>query len=79
MEAALKSIVEATSWIDWWTFAMESLSLKSTKDLRLVRRLSLAGARCQLLVARTASTLCANVVLKRRDAVLVRVKDSSLV
>ena len=57
MESVLRSIVEATSWVDWWTFAMKSLSLKSTNDACLVCRLSLAGARCQLLVAKTASTL----------------------
>ena len=27
MEAALCSIVEVTSWMDWWTNAMKSLSL----------------------------------------------------
>ena len=70
MEAALKSIVEVTLWMDWWTFAMKSLSLKSTNDARFVRRLSLAGARCQLLVAKTTLTL------KRCDAVLTKVKDS---
>ena len=70
MELALKSNVEATSWMDWWTFAMKSLLLKSAKDTRLVRRLSLDGARCQLLVAKTSSTLWANVILKRLDAVL---------
>ena len=76
MEAALKSIVEATSLMDWWTYVMKSLALKSTTDAYLVRRLSLAGARCQLLVTKTASTLWANVVLKRRDVVWAKVKDS---
>ena len=76
MEATLRSVVGATSWMDWWTYAMKSLSLKSTDDARLVSHLSLAGARCQLLIAKTASTLWANIVLKRRDAVLAKVKDS---
>ena len=76
LEAALRSIVEATSWMGWWTYAMKSLSLKSTNDTQLVRRLSLAGARCQLLVAKTASTLWANIILKCWDAVLAKVKDS---
>ena len=39
--------MEATSWMDWWIFVMKSLLLKSTKDVRLVRRLSLVRARCQ--------------------------------
>ena len=75
MEAALLSVVEATLWMYWWTYAMKCLSLKSTDDACLVFRLSLAGARCQLLVAKTTSTLWANVVLKCRDAVLAKVKD----
>ena len=54
---------------------MKSSSLKSTDDARLVRCLSLAGARCHLLVVKTASTRWTNV-LKRRDAVLAKVKDS---
>ena len=57
MEAALCSVVEATLWMDWWTYAMKSLSLKFTDDACLVCCLSLAGAGCQLLVAKTASTL----------------------
>ena len=72
MEAAARSIMEATFWMEWWIFAMRSLALKSTDDSCLVRRLSLASARCQLLVAKTASTLCANIILKRRDAVLLK-------
>ena len=79
METALKSFMEATSWIDWWTFVIKSLSLKSAKDTCLVRRLSLAGARCQLLVAKTASTLWANVILKRRHTVLVKVKGLNFI
>ena len=76
MEAALRSVVEAFSWMDWWAYAMKSLLLKSTNDASFVCRLSLAGARCQLLVAKTSSTLWANIVLKRQDAVLAKVKDS---
>ena len=76
MEAAMWSIVEATSWMDWWRFAMKSLALKYSSDACLIRRLSLAGARCQFLVAKTASTLWANLVLKKCDTVLAKVKDS---
>ena len=75
-KAAMWSILEATSWMDWWTFTIKSLALKSSSDVRLVLRLSVAGARCQLLVVKMASTLWANLVLKRRDAVLEKVKDS---
>ena len=68
MEATLRSIVEATSWMDWWTLSLKSMAFKSSSDARLVCRLSLAGARCQLLVAKMASTLWANLVLKQHDA-----------
>ena len=50
MEAAIRAIVETFSWMDWWTFSMKSLALKSSSDARLVRRLSLTGARCPFLV-----------------------------
>ena len=46
MEAAMRSIVEATSW---WSFVMKSLVLKSSSNASLICHLSLAGARCQLL------------------------------
>ena len=75
MEAAARSIVEATSWRDWWTYAMRSLVLKSTDDGRLICSVSLAGARCQLLVVKTASIVRAKIILKRRDALLAKVKD----
>ena len=32
LEAALKSIVEAASWMDWWTYGMKTLALKSTTE-----------------------------------------------
>ena len=52
MESAMRPIVEATSWMDWQTFATKSLALQLSSDACL----SLAGARSQLLVAKTAST-----------------------
>ena len=55
---------------------MKLTAFKFFSEAQLVRRLSLAGAQCQLLVAKTASTVWANVVLKCRDTVLVEVKDS---
>ena len=76
MEVALRFIVETTSWMDWWTYAVKSLALQSSTDTRLVCRLSLAGARCQLLLAKTTSTVWANLVLKRFDSVLAKVNDS---
>ena len=69
-------IVKATSWMDRWSFALKSLALRSSGDSHLLRRLILAGGGCQLLVAKTTSTLWANIVLKRRNAILTKVKDS---
>ena len=48
MEAAVCSIVEATSWSDRWTFAMKSLAFLSSCDSRLVYRLSLTGGQDDL-------------------------------
>ena len=62
MEAALRSIIEATSWMDWWIFAVKSLALKSTDDARLVRRLSLAGP-LPASSREDTSTLWVNVIL----------------
>ena len=55
---------------------MNSLALQLSSDACLIHSLSLAGARCQLLVAKMASTMWTNLVLKRRDSVLAKVKDS---
>ena len=64
MEAAVRSTVEATSWMDWWTFTMKSQALQSSGESRLVRLLSMAGGGCQFLVAKMTSTLWVNIVLK---------------
>ena len=55
---------------------MKSMALKSSQEVRLVKWFCLAGAGCQLLVAKTASTVWGNVILKRCDAILAKVKDS---
>ena len=75
-EAAAQFIVETTFWRDWWTFAAKSMISRSSNEVRLLKQLFVAGARCQLLVAKMASSVWANLVLKRRDAVLTKVKDS---
>ena len=40
MEAVGHSIVEATSWMDWWTFTMKSLALQSSGDSPLINVMS---------------------------------------
>ena len=42
----------------------------------MLKRLCASGARCQLLVVKTVSTVWANLVLKQRDAILTKVKES---
>ena len=76
LEAVVWSIIEATSWMDWSTFTIKSMALKSSHVSRFVQWLCLAGAWYQLLVDKAASTVWVNMVLKRCDAVLVKVKDS---
>ena len=43
LETAVQPIIKATSWMDWWTFAMKALALKSFSEVRLIKQLSLAG------------------------------------
>ena len=54
---------------------MKFLSLKFTDDTRLVRHLALASIRCEL-IAKTVLTLWASIILKQRNTVLAKVKDS---
>ena len=62
--------------MDWQTFAAKSMALWSSVEVRMLKRLFVVGTRCQLLVAKTASTMFTSLVLKRCDAILTKVKDS---
>ena len=75
-EAAARSVVEVTSWMDWWMFAAKSMALRGSEDTKMLMRLFVADACCQLLVANTVSTLWMNLILKCQDAVLTKVKDN---
>ena len=76
VEAAVRSIIEASSWLNWWTFTVKSMALRFSQEVRMLKQLCIAGARCQLLVEKTVSTVWVNLVLKWRDAVIMKVKDS---
>ena len=65
--AAAQSIIEAPSWMDWWTFAAKSMILRFSEEVKMLKLLFVAGARCQIFVAKMASTIWANLVWKRRD------------
>ena len=71
LEAAGRTLLEETFWMDWWTCTTKSFS-----DMAKVRLLFVEGARCQLRVAKTVSTICVNALLKRCDAILGKVKNN---
>ena len=76
LEAAACTVIEATLWMDWWTFVAESMTLQGSDDSKMLKRLFVTGTRWQLLVAKTTSTLWANLILKHRDTVLAKVKNN---
>ena len=61
LEVASRSIVETTSWMDWWTFSAKSMALWTSEEVRMLKQLFMAGARCQLLVVKTAFTMWINL------------------
>ena len=61
MESAVHTVVEAAFWMDWWTLAARSISFPSSSDSSKIKQLFVGGARCQLLVAKAASTVLTNV------------------
>ena len=68
---AASTVIETMSCMNGWMFAARYMVLLSSHDHHKVK----AATRCQLLVAKTASTMWANLILKCRDAVLDKVKD----
>ena len=70
LKAAVRSIVEDSTWMDWWTFIAKSTALQSSQEVLLLKRPFVTGSRCYLLLAKTASTVWANLVLKSWDTVL---------
>ena len=54
LEAAAKTIVEAMSWMDWWTCSAKSLAVLDFSEAKKVNCFFIAGIWCQLVVARTA-------------------------
>ena len=62
--------------LDWWTFVAKSMVLNSSEDLGMVNHQFVAGAKCQPLVAKMASILWANRILKCWSAMLTKAKDN---
>ena len=57
LEVVACTVIEVTSWMGWWTFTARSMTLSSSSDRHKVKCLFVAGTRCQLLVAKTASVV----------------------
>ena len=69
LKVAVCTITEETSWMDWWMFATKSMVLSHSRDLQKVKHLLVMSTHCQLLVAKTASTVWTNLLLKCSNTV----------
>ena len=76
LEAAARTLLEATSWMNWWTYAAKSLALRDRFDMAKIKRFFIAGARCQVQVTKTASTIWVKTLFKHCDAILDKMKDN---
>ena len=74
--AAMRTLLEATSWTDWWFYDAKPFSMRDTNKKTKVQCLFVTGTRMHLLVTKTALMICANSMLKQCDAVLGKVKDN---
>ena len=64
-EAAVKTVLEALSWKDWWTCIAISLALKRKSEINKIKQIFVACAQSQLLVAKRPSSMQANLLLTR--------------
>ena len=46
MEVAGCTVLETTSWVDWWMFAAKSMALSGSEDIHRIKRLFVTGMRC---------------------------------
>ena len=74
LEATARTLLETTSWLDWWMHTTKSLALCDKSDVDKIKCLFIAGSKFQLLVAMTAATIWTNMFLNCHDAVLGMVK-----
>ena len=44
LEAAERTFLEVTSWMDWWFYAAKSLALCDTRERAKIQHLFVAGA-----------------------------------
>ena len=64
VRVAASTLLETTSWMDWWFYADKSLAMWDTNERAKVKYLFMAIATTQLPVDKTASTIWANTLLK---------------
>ena len=76
LEIMARPLLRMTSWMDSWFYAAKSLAVRDTTESSMVKCFFVAGARTQLLGAKTAFTIWANALFKCRDVVLGKVKDN---
>ena len=75
LETTTRTVVEATLWMDWWTCSATSLALRDMSKDTKAQRLLVEGT-CQILVAKTASTVWANLSLKCHGSVLGKLRTT---
>ena len=76
LKAATRAVIEVMSWMDWWTCSSKSMALSDSSNLKKIKHLFVAGTYCQLLVAKTASAIWVNLLLKCHNAMLENLKGN---
>ena len=49
LETAIRSIIEATSWTDWWTFTFKFMAPRFSQEVRMLKQLCVAYTRYHFL------------------------------
>ena len=76
VDAPARTLQGTTSWMDWWFYTANYLVMCDVSERAKVWCFFVTSARMQLLVAKTASTIRANSVLKHCITVLGKVRDN---
>ena len=78
LESTAMATLQAVSWLDRWSLAVSQIASSASANLppqeqATLRRLMLSGGKTVSFLAHQSANLWANLVLKRRDAVLSRI------
>ena len=71
VEAALKLLLEAGSWMGWWLIAVHTIVIANSPDEWKCHLLFLAGTRTIKIFSERVSVLWVSSILKRQDDVLL--------